>query len=402
MGSTDVREGEDPAEAPASDPAVAEAVRFDRWDALAGAAVALGLWAFALGPHDVGVHDPAIYLEMAADPLGEIPLSPFCFRIGAPFLAAALPLPNDLAFIALTWVGLVGTILVVRRTTTAIAGRARGLAAAGLVGGSAAVLTAVRTPYATEPLSLLACAASAEFARRRRWEMAGICLLGGTLVREGTLVVLLPLLVWCLRTEPDVRTRAKSAGLLALPGLAVYLLLHKTPLLYGVVLSERFQPPSEIWAWNVRTPGGFGRYLVAVALGSLGLLWPLLPRAVRPIRGRGPIAFAATGVLIMVPLAAATATVSDWGRVLAFGIVGVAPAVAATAPQRLLAPLAATQLAIGALVLADRTWIAVAVAAVAVVAWWLERRSRRGRPSEDQADGSFDQLASTAARVRTP
>ena len=58
--------------------------------------------------------------------------------------------------------------------------------------------------------------------------------------------------------------------------------------------------------------------------------------------------------------------------------------------------------AIGALVLADRTWTALAIAAVAVVAWWLERRSRRGRPSEDQADGSFDQLASTAARVRTP
>lgn len=364
--------------------------RLDAFDLALGGLLALGLVAFALGGDDVGPHDPAIYLAMARDPLVAYVLAPFRFRVGTPLLVAALPVSEETGFHLVTWAGLLGAALVVRRTTAAIAGARRGRAAALLFVTSGAVLIAVRTPYASEPLALLATAGALELGRRRSWAVAGLVIAGGVLARESTLFALVPLAAWAVATERGWRARARAGAWVAVPGIAVYLLLHRTPLLYGVVPTERIQTPAEVWRWNRSEPGGIVRYLVAAALGSLGLLWLLLPRAWR----RGD-RWVRCSLLLLAPLLASTQLATDWGRVVGFAAVVVAPAVAATAPARLLAPLAAVQLAIGALVLTDRPWWALAVAAAAIGAWWLERRSR-------QAAGSLDQAAATSASVRTP
>ena len=336
----------------------------DRWDLLAAVAVGIGLLALHLPASNVGIDDPAIYLQMARDPLGALPPAPFRFRVGTPILVSLLPMDVATGFLVVTWAALTGTALVVRRTATALADEARGLAAMGLLIGAGGVVGTLRLPYATEPMSLLAGAGALELGRRRRWGWAGLVLAFGALHRETTLFVLLPLLAWLLVSVDGRRARLRAAAVLVGPGAVTYLVLHKTPLLYGTVPGERLQSPIGVVAWNLATPGGFGQYLIGVVLGSIGLLWAFLPAV---YRRQGPRAYLSCTLLLLVPLAVGCATATDWPRILGYAIVVAAVAVAVVAPARILAPLVAGQAAFGILIALDLVWAGLAAAVLTAV-----------------------------------
>lgn len=333
----------------------------DQWDAAVAVALGVALLALHLASNDVGIDDPAIYLAMARDPLGVMPAAPFRFRVGTPVLVSLLPLTVGAGFLVVTWAALTGAALIVRRTAAALSDEARGLAAMGLFATSGGVAGTLRLPYATEPMSLLAGAGALELGRRKRWLGAGLVLAFGALHRETTLFLLLPLFAWVLVAVEGRTGRLRAWAALAGPGAVVYLALHKTTLLYGVVPGERLQSPLGVVAWNLATPGGFGQYAIGVVLGSIGLLWAFLP-AVHRRQGRR--SYLSCTLLLLVPLAVGCATATDWPRVLGYAIVVAAPAVAVVAPKRILAPLVAGQAVFGVLIALDLTWAGLVVAAL--------------------------------------
>jgi hypothetical protein len=342
----------------------------DHWDLAAVLAIAVGFALFHVGATSDLRDDPAIYLAMARDPLGSLPPAPFRFRVATPLLAAGLPFTIGTDFVVIGVVATSGTALIVRRTAERLAGFSRGLAAMTLFVGSSAVLATMRNPYATEPLSLLAGAAGLELARQRRWAAAGLALAAGVTVRETTLFLLLPLGAWCLHAIRGRRLQAKALAALAGPGAAVYLVLHRTPLLYGTVAAEHVQTPAEILSWNAATPGGPVRYLVVVLLGSLGLMWRYVPAALRSTDR-----YVSCSMLLLVPLILGTMIASDWPRILGFAVIVAAPAVAVVAPGRVLRWLVPTQIAIAFALFAGVVWLPLGVAAVFVAASGAKRQA---------------------------
>lgn len=307
------------------------------WSIVVDLVVALGVLLALLvcraDPLSLG-SDPWIYQHMAEDPLGYLPLAPFGYRVLTPLLVSVLPLPVPMGFTLVSWAGLAGAALVVRRTATALSSPARGLAAMVLLLGSGLCLQVIRVPYVTDPLTLALGAGALELGRRRRWVAVAVLLTIGAANRETALFLLLPLAAWAVAGHGwSWRSGRIVAALAAGPAL-VTAVLRWTPLLYGETVPARVQTPGQVLAFNADHAGGAGGYLLLAAVSATGVLVPVLIANRTRIRG-----YLAASLLFVVPNALAVLGATDWPRVLGPSILVLAPAAAVVVPRRPLSAL---------------------------------------------------------------
>lgn len=246
----------------------------------------------------------------------------FGFRVLVPWIVHILPLSTPAGFKVVTLVSLALTSVVLYFYIRSMATQRAAGIGVGLFLGSGACVVSVLDPYVTDPLAYL-CVVGALALVRLKWIWpVGIVIALGVIVRESSLVVLLPLLVIGWRRD-QFHPRVPWILVFLVP-LATYQVVHLTPLLYGFV-PDSFPYLSvanvrNILQFQAVTTNGLWRALWYAIVGSFGAAWVLATLA-----RRAGNSFLRSSAIYVVPVAASMLIASDWVRMLAFGFPVVIP-----------------------------------------------------------------------------
>jgi hypothetical protein len=261
--------------------------------------------------HQATTGDGGFYVRMARDP-GLFVDPPWGYRILTPWLAAAVPGSTQLGFDVVTVVSLALTaallFALLRRTS------GEDVAWWGVVFFlvSGAVAGGLSNPYLVDPLAFVFVIGGFTLAFARRWLWLALVLAVGVLAKETTLFVIAVGLVLGLRLLPRARLW-QLAVVLAAP-IAVYLLLHRTSLVFSEHWEHSYLGEVRRVIPYEREKVGLVRAPIQALLYSFGPLWVGLALGFRHLERRWRVAFPYL-VLVLSGLAVG----EDWPRLLGYG-----------------------------------------------------------------------------------
>jgi hypothetical protein len=279
--------------------------------------------------HQAMTGDGGLYVRMAEHP-GRFVDQTLGYRIMMPWLVSVLPGSTPLGFEIVT----VLSLALAAAMLFALLRQTQGDDAAWwgvvffLVSG--AVVGALRDPYLVDPLAFAFVIGAFTLAFARRWIWLAVVFAAGVLAKETLLFVLAPALLLGFRCGP--RPRLWRLGLVVAAPISVYLLLHRT----SVVFSERVDHSYLADIPHVipyeRKQVGLVRAPIQAVLYSFGPLWLAVVVGYRHLESRWRVAYP------YLPLAAvgSLAVAGDWPRLLGytFPIVIAAAAAMPLAPDR--------------------------------------------------------------------
>jgi hypothetical protein len=261
--------------------------------------------------HQATTGDGGFYVRMARDP-GTFVDPPWGYRILMPWLVAALPGSTELGFAAVTVVTVSAAaallFALVRRTLGATP--AWWSVAFFLVSGATA--GALGNPYLVDPLAFLFVIAGFLLAFTRHWIWLALLLAVGVLAKETVLFVVGVALLVGLWTVPRARLW-QLAAVIAAP-VAVYLLLHKTPLVFSHRWEHSYLGEVRRIIPYERRQVGLVRAPVQAVLYSFGPLWVALVAGYKHLERRWRLSTLPWLALVLSGLAVG----EDWPRLLGY------------------------------------------------------------------------------------
>jgi hypothetical protein len=308
--------------------------------------------------HQAEAGDGGVYVTAASDPATFVQ-APQSYRILVPALVWLLPGPEEWGFVALTLLclGIATALLYV--LLARVCEPPGALVGSLLFLASGACALAAENPYLVDPAGFVFLLAALLLLLDERWWWAAAVAATGVLAKESVLFVLVPAAVLLLARRG--RIDAARVALFVAP-VAVYLLAHKTPLLF----QERIEPDlvgTIRSSWRTNADPGHLRVLAKALAYSFAGAW-VLP-ALLPRLGRRELAVAS----LLVPAWLSLVAASDWTRLLGWAFPAVAVLAARAALPRWAAVALLATVALDAWVLGPgRDWAGKEVVALAVAA----------------------------------
>jgi hypothetical protein len=312
---------------------------------------------FVIEPEQAETGDGGVYVQAADDPTRFVQ-APQSYRVLAPTIVWLLPGSEEWGFVALTLVclGLSSALLYV--LLLRFFDPSAATLGVALYVASGACASAAATPYLVDPLGFVFLLGGLLLLLEGRWWWAVAVVSSGVLAKESVLYLLLPaaVLVWIGRR----RIGPAQIALFVVP-VTVYLLIHRTPLLFH----ERVEPDlldTVRSAWHTNDDPGHIRVLAKALAYSFAGAWVLVSLVARL---RGPQLAVAT---LLVPASLSLLAASDWPRLLGWAFPAVALLVARARPGLQSATVLLTTLFVNAWWLGHgRDWEGKDVLAIALM-----------------------------------
>lgn len=306
------------------------------------AALLAGVLPALANRHQAMTGDGGLYVRMAEHP-GRFVDPTLGYRIMMPWLVSVLPGSTRLGFEIVTVLSLalaVATLFALLRQTHGEEAAWWGVVFF-LVSG--AVVGALRDPYLVDALAFAYVIGAFTLAFARRWLSLAVVFAVGVLAKETLLFVLAPALLLGLRLDP--RPRLWRLGLVVAAPITVYLLIHRTSLVFSERVDHSYLADIPHVIPYERKQVGLVRAPIQAVLYSFGPLWLAVVVGYRNLETRWRVAYPYLPLAVVGSLAVA----GDWPRLLGYAF----PVVIAAAAAMPLAP--ARKLVLAAAVFLDTT-----------------------------------------------
>lgn len=223
--------------------------------------------------HQANTGDGGFYVRMARDP-GLFVDPPWGFRILMPWLAAALPGSAERGFEVVTVLSLALTAAFLFALLRSVSGEQAAWFGLVLFLVSGPVVSALQNPYLADSLAFVFVAGGLLLAFSRRWLPLAAVLAVGVLAKEAVLFVIGAALLLGLRSRP--RAPLWELGCVVAAPVAVYLLLHKTSLVFSHRWEHSYLGEVRRIIPYERAKVGLARAPIQAVLYSFGPLWAAL------------------------------------------------------------------------------------------------------------------------------